>query len=67
MDGLDFLIGLGFAFVLEGLIWGLFPRQIIRVVEELAKQDMQLLRYIGVGSLAIGVFIIWFATSSRVN
>ena len=59
MDLSDFALGVGFAFVLEGLVWSLFPGQIISVVQELAKRDLQNLRYIGVGSLAFGVAIIW--------
>ncbi len=59
MDLSDFVLGVGFAFVLEGLVWSLFPGQIIQVVQELAKRDLQNLRYIGVGSLALGVAIIW--------
>ena len=66
MDGLDFVLGIGFAFVLEGLLWGLFPGQIIRVVQELANKDLNGLRYVGVGSLALGTAIVWFVYSNRV-
>ncbi len=59
MDLSDFALGIGFAFILEGLVWSLFPGQIISVVQQLAKRDLQNLRYIGVGSLALGVAIIW--------
>lgn len=62
----DFLMGIGFAFVIEGLIWGLFPRQITKVVTELIKMDAMALRYFGVGSLAFGVGIIWFVQQIRV-
>lgn len=62
----DFLMGIGFAFVIEGLIWGLFPRQITKVVTELIKMDAMALRYFGVGSLALGVGIIWFVQQIRV-
>ena len=63
---LDFVMGIGFAFVIEGLIWGLFPRQITKVVTELIKMDAMALRYFGVGSLALGVGIIWFVQQIRV-
>ena len=59
MELSDFALGVGFAFVLEGLVWSLFPGQIIQVLQELAKRDLQNLRYIGIGSLALGVGIIW--------
>ena len=63
MDLSDFALGIGFAFILEGLVWSLFPGQIISVLQELAKRDLQNLRYIGVGSLALGVAIIWMVTT----
>ncbi len=63
---LDFLMGIGFAFVIEGLIWGLFPRQVTKIVAELMKMDALTLRYFGVGSLAFGVAIIWFVQQARV-
>lgn len=66
MDWTDFVLGIGFAFVLEGLVWSLFPRQIINVVQQLAELNLQNLRYLGVGSLALGVAIIWFVYSSRI-
>ena len=59
MDLSDFALGVGFAFILEGLVWSLFPGQIISVVQQLAKRDVHNLRYIGVASLALGVAIIW--------
>ncbi len=64
---LDFVMGVGFAFVLEGLIWSLFPGQIIRVVEELAQRDINGLRYVGLGSLSLGIAIIWFVITNRVT
>ena len=65
MDALDFVMGIGFAFVLEGLIWSLFPGQIIRILQELSERDPQALRYVGLGSLALGVAIIWVVQTSR--
>ena len=53
------LLGIGFAFVLEGLVWGLFPKQVISIVLELAKMNENNLRLIGLASLAIGAAIIW--------
>lgn len=67
MEMLDFVMGVGFAFVLEGLIWSLFPGQIIRVVEELAQRDINGLRYVGLGSLSLGIAIIWFVITNRVT
>ena len=62
---LDFVMGIGFAFVIEGLLWGLFPHQISKLILQISKTDEQTLRYIGVGSLAIGVGLIWFVQQAR--
>ena len=53
------LLGIGFAFVLEGLIWGLFPKQVIAIVLELAKINETNLRLVGLASLALGAAVIW--------
>ena len=53
------LLGIGFAFILEGLVWGLFPKQVISIVLELAKINEHNLRLIGLASLAMGVAVIW--------
>jgi|GEM_PF-1472395 len=63
---LDFVMGIGFAFVIEGLIWGLFPHTIAKVIMQISKTDEQTLRYIGVGSLALGVGIIYFVQQARI-
>lgn len=62
---LDFVMGIGFAFVIEGLLWGLFPHQISKVILQISRTDEQTLRYIGVGSLAVGVVLIWFVQQAR--
>ena len=58
MDLNVIFLAIGFAFVIEGLVWGLFPRQIIAMVLELAKINVNHLRWIGIGSLAFGVGLI---------
>lgn len=62
---LDFVMGIGFAFVIEGLIWGLFPHQISKVLLHMQQMNEQTLRICGVGSLALGVGIIWFVQQAR--
>lgn len=63
---LDFVMGIGFAFVIEGLLWGLFPHQIARVIQQMIEMDEQFLRYAGVASLAFGVGLIWYVQHLRV-
>ena len=62
---LDFLMGIGFAFVIEGVLWGLFPKTIINLVKLVAEHDEQNLRVIGLGSLGVGVLIIWYVQGLR--
>ena len=62
---LDFVMGIGFAFVIEGLVWGLFPHQISKVMLQMQKMNEQTLRYCGVASLALGVGIIYFVQQAR--
>lgn len=64
---LDFVMGIGFAFVIEGVIWGLFPHQIVKVIQQIAETDEQMLRYIGVASVGLGVAIIWYVHHSRMG
>ena len=64
---LDFIMGIGFALVIEGVLWGLFPRTIIKMVKMIEEHDEHTLRYIGVTSLAIGVLIIWYVQSVRIS
>lgn len=63
---LDFVMGIGFAFVIEGLLWGLFPHQVAKVILQIIEMDELNLRYIGVASLAFGVALIWYVQHLRV-
>jgi len=67
MDMLDFVMGIGFAFVLEGLLWSLFPTQIVQVIKELSARNPQNLRLIGAASMALGIALIWFVKTSRLG
>lgn len=62
---LDFVMGFGFALVIEGVLWGLFPSQLIRLIQSMTAWDEKLLRYGGVASVALGVAIIWFVQHMR--
>lgn len=67
MDMLDFVMGIGFAFVLEGLLWSLFPTQIAQVIKELSERNSNNLRLIGAGSMALGVALVWFVYNTRLG
>lgn len=62
---LDFVMGIGFAFVIEGVFWSFFPHQIMKIMRTVTPEQEHTLRYMGVGSLALGVAIIWYVQQSR--
>lgn len=62
---LDFVMGIGFAFVIEGVIWGLFPHEFAKIVKTILETDVERLRYIGIGSMVVGISLIWYVQHLR--
>jgi len=54
-----FLLALGLFFVIEGLLYALFPGAIKRMAEYAAEMSPLALRIAGTCSLALGVLIVW--------
>lgn len=62
MPGLsDFLTALGIAFVLEGVIYALFPSRARAIWEMISAMPESSLRAIGLAAAFAGVFIVWLA------
>ena len=57
----DFVVALGLVFVIEGVLWAVFPNYLIRMLEAAHELPLQALRYTGLGAVAIGVLIVWLA------
>ena len=55
----EFLSALGLVFVIEGLVWALFPRFFVRMALHLADVPDSQIRASGVMAVAFGVFIVW--------
>ena len=55
----DFLIGLAFFLIIEGLAYALAPRLIKRIAEQIPFMSEDRLRVFGVVALAIGVGLVW--------
>ncbi|WP_435532347.1 DUF2065 domain-containing protein [Rhizobium aquaticum] len=55
----DFLIGLAFFLIIEGLAYALAPRLIKRMAEQIPGMSEERLRIFGVATLAIGVGLVW--------
>jgi hypothetical protein len=59
--GSQLLIALGLVLVIEGLAYALFPALLKRLIAAILAADGESLRLMGVGSIAAGVAIVWFA------
>lgn len=61
MSGLatDFLIGLAFFMIIEGLAYALAPRLIKRMAEQIPAVSEERLRIFGIVTLALGVGLVW--------
>lgn len=55
----DFLIGLAFFLIIEGLAYALAPRLIKRMAEQIPTVSDERLRVFGVVTLALGVGLVW--------
>jgi len=56
----EFVVALGLVFVIEGLVFAVFPAQTRRAVAAVLETPDQALRLIGVLSAMFGVAVIWF-------
>ncbi len=55
----DFLTGLAFVLVIEGMIYALFPDGAKRMGLEVQKIPIGTIRVAGLSALAIGVISVW--------
>lgn len=56
----DFLTGLAFFMIIEGLVYALAPRFLVEMAKRLPAIPEQQLRYCGVGAVGLGVVLVWF-------
>ena len=61
MDTQLFFMALGLAFVLEGLMPALLPKQWKSFVEKLAQENINSVRQVGVVIILLGAIILWLA------
>ncbi|KQZ81413.1 hypothetical protein ASD64_10520 [Mesorhizobium sp. Root157] len=55
----DFLAAIGLVFVVEGLIYGGFPKLAKRLAGEVLAMPEGALRAAGLAAIAVGVGIVW--------
>ena len=55
----ELLIAIGLVFVLEGLVFAVFPDEWKKMVAAAQEMPAVELRKFGIGAMALGVFIVW--------
>jgi len=55
----EILIAIGLVFVIEGLVYSLFPGGIKKMAVEVLQIPESTLRAFGLGAMAAGVVIVW--------
>ncbi len=55
----DLLVAVGLVFVIEGLLWALFPGYGVRMIEVVRTIPLRTLRLTGAAAVAIGLAIVW--------
>ncbi len=57
------ILGLGLVLVFEGLVFALAPSRLEELVRIIAEMPIETRRALGLGSVAIGVLLVWLARS----
>ena len=57
----DLLLGLGLVAIVEGLVLALAPSRLREVLEMLDRMTPEIRRGLGLGAVAVGVGLVWFA------
>lgn len=55
----DLVVGLGLALVIEGLLWGMFPRFAVRLFAMAAQSPEPSLRLAGLMAVGAGAVLVW--------
>lgn len=55
----DLIVAIGLVFVIEGLVYALFPAAMRSMVVEITKMPDNAMRWFGIFVLSLGVFIVW--------
>lgn len=57
------VLAIGLVLVVEGLVFALAPSRLEELLEMLSRLPVETRRIIGLGSLAVGVLVVWLAKS----
>ena len=61
----DFIIALGLALAIEGILFAAFPDAVKRAMLDAAQTPSERMRIVGVGSAVLGVVIVWAVRAYR--
>ncbi|AJD41770.1 DUF2065 domain-containing protein [Rhizobium mongolense] len=56
----DFLTGIAFFLIIEGLVYALAPRFLVEMARLLPTVPERQLRIFGLGAVVLGVALVWF-------
>ncbi|APO68173.1 MULTISPECIES: DUF2065 domain-containing protein [Rhizobium] len=56
----DFLTGIAFFLIIEGLVYALAPRFLVEMARLLPTVPERQLRIFGLGAVVLGVVLVWF-------
>ncbi len=56
----DLIVAIGLVFVIEGLLWALFPSYVVRMLQAAYEMGEGALRVMGLVGVALGCVIVWF-------
>lgn len=56
----DFLTGIAFFLIIEGLVYALAPRFLVEMARLLPTVSERQLRIFGLGAVVLGVVLVWF-------
>ena len=55
----DLWAALGLVLVIEGVLYAVFPRQMVEMLSKLPEIPPSMLRATAVGMIAVGWFVVW--------
>jgi uncharacterized protein YjeT (DUF2065 family) len=65
MAFIDFLVGIGMVFVIEGLLFAAAPEWVRKAMKSALDMPENMLRIVGLATAVVGLILIWFLRHVR--
>jgi uncharacterized protein YjeT (DUF2065 family) len=65
MAFIDFLVGIGMVFVIEGLLFAAAPEWVRKAMKNALEMPENMLRIVGLATAVVGLILIWFLRHVR--